>query len=236
MRVEVLQHVPFEGPAAIASILEHGGHVLRVTRLYAGEELPSAADTAALVVMGGPMSVHDRGKHPWLPTEVTLIREAIEREIPVLGICLGAQLIAAALGARVYPGSEKEIGWFPVTMTGEAGRSRLTAEWPSEARVLHWHGDTFDLPAGAKLLASSPAYRNQAFEVNENVVGVQFHLEMTNSDVREIVQNSRHELVPGRFVQSEEEIVRGAERSDVLQTMLQGMLERWIESKGGSDE
>jgi GMP synthase-like glutamine amidotransferase len=236
MRVDVLQHVPFEGPAAIAPILEYGGHLLSVTHLYAGDAPPGAAETEALVVMGGPMSVHDSDRYPWLSDELVLIGECIERGIPVLGICLGAQLIAASQGARVYRGDEKEIGWFPVYMTKDAKRSRLTADWPSEQLVLHWHGDTFDLPAGARLLATSSAYRHQAFQLNGTVLGLQFHIEMANGDVRDIVQNSRHELLPGRFVQSEEEILRGGERPEVLHAMLKRMLERWIASKGGSDE
>ncbi|MEX2443320.1 MAG: gamma-glutamyl-gamma-aminobutyrate hydrolase family protein [Alkalispirochaeta sp.] len=246
MRIDVLQHVSYEGPAGIARILEEGGHVIRVTHLYAGDPPPDAAEISALVVMGGPMSVHDTGDYPWLSDEIALIRNVVDRAVPVLGICLGAQLIAMALGARVYRGERKEIGWFPVSIPREEPISRLTADWPEEAHVLHWHGDTFDLPRGARLLAGSQAYPHQAFEVYGYVVGIQFHLEMMDRNVREIVENSRNELVPGAFVQSEEEILRGVGRSEVPLVMLRGLLGRWVTSatqeiagrtpRGGSDE
>ncbi len=245
MRIDVLQHVPFEGPAEIARFLEEWGHVVHVTRLYAGDPLPAAGEIRALVAMGGPMSVNDTDDVPWLAPEIALIRDVIHRDTPVLGVCLGAQLIAAALAARVYRGDQKEIGWYPVTTTPAAAQSRLTAHWPSEATVLHWHGDTFDLPAGARLLATSPAYPHQAFQVGERVVGLQFHLEMGPQHVREIVTHSRNELVAGPFVQSEEAILRGAAGSEALPEMLRGLLRRWIPpvkderragGPGGTDE
>ncbi|MFW5826475.1 MAG: type 1 glutamine amidotransferase [Alkalispirochaeta sp.] len=245
MRIDVLQHVPFEGPAEIAHVLEEWGHVIHVTHLYAGDPLPAADHIGALVAMGGPMSVNDTDDVPWLAPEIALIREVIRLDTPVLGVCLGAQLIAAALGARVYPGEQREIGWYPVTTTSDAADSRLTADWPARATVLHWHGDTFDLPPEARLLATSRAYRHQAFHVRERVVGLQFHLEMGPEHVDQIVQNSRDELMPGPYVQSEEAILAGAGESVVLSRMLRGVLRGWIGpaereeragSPGGSNE
>lgn len=230
MRIDVVQHVPFEGPGEIAPLLEGQSHTVRVTRLFAGDPLPAAAEVEALVVMGGPMSVHDTEEYPWLDREVSVIRRVIQWGAPVLGVCLGAQLIAAALGARVYRGAQKEIGWFPVQMTAAAARFRLTEDWPTEAHVLHWHGDTFDLPSGARLLASSPAYPHQAFEVNGHVVGLQFHLEMVDRHVRDLVENGRDELVPGACVQSEEHILRGLTELEPRRTMLTSLLRQWIES------
>ncbi|MFO8041861.1 MAG: gamma-glutamyl-gamma-aminobutyrate hydrolase family protein [Alkalispirochaeta sp.] len=230
MRIDVMQHVPFEGPGEIAPLLEAQGHTIVVTRLYAGDRVPPIADVEALVVMGGPMSVHDVDQYPWLAGETSLIRRVIDSRRPVLGVCLGAQLIASAVGARVYRGHQKEIGWFPVTMTPAAATSRLMADWPAEAQVLHWHGDTFDLPSGARLVASSPAYQHQAFELEGHVAGLQFHLEMTEGNVRDIVENCRDELVPGPYVQSAERILRDSAEPEPRQLMLTSLLRRWIES------
>ena len=233
MRIDVLQHVPFEGPAGIAHVLEEWGHAIRVTHLYAGDPLPDAGEIGALVAMGGPMSAYDTETISWLAPEIELIRAVIQRGTPVLGVCLGAQLIAAALGARVYRGDQKEIGWYPITMTPDAADAHLTEHWPSEATVLHWHGDTFDLPPGARLLATSEAYRHQAFAVRSQVVGLQFHLEMAPEHVRNIVRHSRDELVPGAFVQSERDIVTGEAGSDALPEMLRSLLQRWIHAGDG---
>jgi GMP synthase-like glutamine amidotransferase len=204
MKAHVLQHVPFEGPGSIAGWLGERGADIGRTRLFAGDPLPDPASVDLLVVMGGPMSVNDEGRHPWLAGEKRSIREAAERGVAVLGICLGAQLIASALGARVFPNPVKEIGWFPVrAVPAPAGSLGL----PAACEAFHWHGETFDLPPGAVRLAESDACRNQAFQFGRRVVGLQFHLETTEESARGLVEHCRDELVPGPFVQGEEQLL-----------------------------
>lgn len=200
MTVHVLQHVPFEGPGAIAHWARLRGHTLFCHRLYLGAPLP-AADTGDLVVaMGGPMSVNDEHVYHWLAAEKQLLAGHLARGGRVFGVCLGAQLIAAALGARVYPQGFTEIGWFPITPTDPD--SRLFASVRSPMPVLHWHGETFDLPAGARLLARSAACTNQAFSVDDRALGLQFHLEMEYSGVAAIVAACAEETArKGTWVQ-----------------------------------
>jgi GMP synthase-like glutamine amidotransferase len=207
MQAHFFQHVPFEGLGSIGAWLEARRAVVTATRFFAGDAPPEADGIDLLIVMGGPMSVNDEGLHPWLIAEKRFIAQAIRGGKAVLGICLGAQLIAAALGARVYPNGEKEIGWFPLhsPRTPEAVRAEADPvfRFPEEFLAFHWHGETFDLPSGAVRLARSGACLNQAFQYGRRVVGLQFHLEMTPQAVREIVDGGRDELVPGRSVQPE---------------------------------
>lgn len=145
MNIHYLQHVPFEDLGMIADWIDENGYHSRVSRLYQGEALPNVNDIDWLIVMGGPMGVYDEDQYPWLVDEKRCIERAIAKGRVVLGICLGAQLIANVLGARVYPHTRKEIGWFPITLTREGAQSPLFTELPSPFEVFHWHGDTFDL-------------------------------------------------------------------------------------------
>ena len=205
MRVHYFQHVPFEGLGSIAPWLEAAGHKITNTRFFASAGLPDLKMIDLLVVMGGPMSVNDEKAYPWLVPEKRFIRKAIDSGKPVLGVCLGAQLIAKAMGAEVYPNIEKEIGWFPVQ--GVASINDATFSFSPSTKVFHWHGETFDLPPGAILLARSEGCENQAFQIGPAVIGLQFHLETTPESAREIVANCRAELVPGKYIQTEEEIL-----------------------------
>lgn len=205
MRAHYLQHVPFEGLGSIESWLITAGYDVTRTALFETVAFPAVEDVDLLIVMGGPMSVNDEEIYPWLVAEKAFIRCAIELGRPVLGICLGAQLIASAFGARVYPNSEKEIGWFPVQ-----GISHDVPElfrFPSSVDVFHWHGETFDLPSGATLLARSEACNNQAFQIGDSVIGLQFHLETIPKSARDIVENCRNELISSQYVQTAEEIL-----------------------------
>ena len=206
MQVHILQHVPFEGIGSIAKWLAERRASVTTTRFFADPALPSSHDFDLVFVMGGPMSVNDCADYPWLAAEKAFLRAAIEGGTAVLGVCLGAQLIASSLGAAVYPNPHKEIGWYPVR--GCPG-SADGFPFPASCEVLHWHGETFDLPPGARLLASSDACRNQAFQVGPRVIGLQFHLETTPDSLDAMVSNCRDELVSGPYIQSEEAI-RGA--------------------------
>jgi GMP synthase-like glutamine amidotransferase len=184
MRVLVLQHIACEPPGEFEDVLEErGADILRV-ELDEGDRLPERDAFDAIVAMGGPMSVNDESEHPWLAEEKQLIRDAVADGVPYWGSCLGVQLLASSLGARVYAGLQPEVGVLPVTLTDEGAADPVLQGLPREFPTLQWHGDTFDLPEDAVLLASSPAYPNQAFRYG-NAYGVQFHLEVSRSMARE---------------------------------------------------
>jgi GMP synthase (glutamine-hydrolysing) len=173
----VVRHVVHEGIAGYREPIEAAGY--EVTRVPACTTDFAALDILSpdlLVVMGGPMGVYETGHHPWLTAEIAAIRERLERNLPTLGVCLGSQLLAAALGARVYPGPVREIGFSPLALTGEGAASPL--RHLEGVDVLHWHGDTFDLPEGTELLAGTAAYARQGFRRGPNLLALQFHAEM----------------------------------------------------------
>ena len=196
--------MPFEGLAGLEPRLRRAGFQIAATRFFEQAGLPDPAAADLLVVLGGPMSVNDMAACPWLAAEKDFIRRFAATGRPLLGICLGAQLLASALGARVYPGREKEIGWLPVA--GEPHHHSAAFRFPDTAEVFQWHGETFDLPPGAVRLARSRACENQAFQIGA-AIGLQFHLEATPESVRILVENARHELVPGPQIQTEAEIL-----------------------------
>ena len=222
MKVRVFQHVPFEGLAAMQPWLSARGASIAHTRFFDDPSLPNF-DHDLLIVMGGPMSVNDEIAHPWLADEKRYIARAIQQGMPVLGVCLGAQLIASALGARIYKNAEPEIGWFPVQGVG----NNPLFEQGASYRVFQWHGETFDLPIGAELIATSEACRHQAF-LFERAMALQFHLEATPESVRALVEHCGAELVARAYVQGEAELL-GVPDSDY--TALQGIMQRvlgWI--------
>jgi len=219
MHAHYLQHVPFEGLGSIAPWLEAAGAEVTRTRWFAGDALPDVATLDLLVVMGGPMSVNDEAALPWLAAEKRFIRAAIDAGTPILGVCLGAQLIATAMGARVYANRAKEIGWFSVTAVPPADPAAF--RFPPSLEVFHWHGETFDLPAGAVHLARSRGCEHQAFQLGPSAIGLQCHLETTPASVREIATHCRAELVPSRFVQGEAEILAApVERYAAMNTVM----------------
>jgi GMP synthase-like glutamine amidotransferase len=173
-----LQHIACEPPAAFEDELRARGLDLVRVEVDEGEGLPDWREFAAIVVMGGPMGAYEDAAYPWLAPEKKLLREAVDADVPVWGVCLGAQLLAAALGARVYAGDRPEVGVLPVELEPGAGDDPVFSAAPPRFPTLQWHGDTFDLPAGATRLASSPAYPNQAFRVGRSY-GLQFHVEVS---------------------------------------------------------
>lgn len=226
MRVHYLQHEPFEGLGSMAKWFETHPATLAATHIYhADASLPDSNDFDWLILMGGGMSVHDEDALPWLRPEKEFVRQAIDRGKIVLGVCLGAQMIAAALGARVFKNPVKEIGWFPVTREPEAENHRLGQVLPEVTEVFHWHGETFDLPEGATRLARSAGCLNQAFVWGERVVGLQFHLETTLESARELIAGCPADLVPGPFVQMPSAMLSNPERFDTLNGLMARLLE-----------
>lgn len=200
MVVQVLQHVPFEGLGSIEAWLSERGAAVHTTRFYQSAVLPDPRSIDLVIAMGGPMSVNEEREYPWLRQEKAFVKEAVACGTAVLGVCLGAQMIASALGARVFANAHKEIGWFPVrAVSTDSDAFRL----PPQTTVFHWHGETFDLPPGAIHLAKSAGCKHQAFQIGRNVIGLQFHLETTPATADQLIQHCRDELVAGEYVQTE---------------------------------
>lgn len=231
MRAHYLQHVPFEGLGSIETWLKNAGYKISSTKFFNSEELPEIEDIDLLVVMGGPMSVNDETEHPWLVTEKEFIKSAVEAGKSVLGICLGAQLIANSMGGEVFRNSVKEIGWFPIEAVKYERNSFF--QFPEAAEVFHWHGETFNLPKGAVQIARSKGCKNQAFQIGSNVIGLQFHLETTSNSVQGIVENCRDELVEGDYIQSEAKILSAPhERYSSINSLMWSVLEYLHASNG----
>jgi GMP synthase-like glutamine amidotransferase len=210
MDIKVIQHVAFEGPGAIADWAHARGHGL--SSLYAEDIDPRTArdDFSLLVVMGGPMGVRDVERFPWLLQEAQFIEGVLARKTPILGICLGAQLLAKILGARIYSNRESEIGWFDVIYDRAQAQGTAfegIAQGTDRQTVFHWHGETFDLPAGSRRLARSEACENQAFVYADSVYGLQYHWEVQPDGIGRLLENCAEDLsAGGPYVQSAETI------------------------------
>lgn len=209
MHTHIIMHVPFEGPGRIADWAQQRGHAL-TTQLALTEEYPDPAHVGLVCVMGGPMDADDHLASAWLGPEKAWLTRIVECGIPVLGVCLGAQILAEVLGGSVKRNPEREIGWFPVRRTPAAATSRFFPAWPDDVVLGHWHGDTFTLPAGVDATLSSEACRNQAFE-SGSVVGLQFHLEWEDDGLRDLAARCADELsAGGRYVQRSDDILAEA--------------------------
>jgi GMP synthase-like glutamine amidotransferase len=226
MRLHVIQHVPFEGPALIAEWAAECGHEL-TTGLALTEEYPACDDVDLLVVMGGPMDADDEVASPWLHAEKHYIAECIAAGHAVLGVCLGAQILAEVLGGRVRRNPQAEIGWYPVSKTDEGRLARLIASWPDSFVVGQWHGDTFDLPEGFEPILSSEACANQAFVFEGRVVGLQFHLEWSEESLGALIDACGSELeASGLFTSSAIQILdEAAERIAANRALLFALLD-----------
>lgn len=198
MRIHVLQHVAFEGPGSMAEDFSRSSYPIMTTHWYRGDAAPALDTFDVLIIMGGPMGVYDEMEYPWLGTEKTLIRAAIECNKIVIGICLGAQLIACASGAKVTRNPHREIGWFPLIPREE---NDPIVKAFNDIEVFHWHGDTFELPDRAVLLASSKACQHQAFRLGNSVFGFQFHLETTFESAAALIKHCVEDLDNSQYVQ-----------------------------------
>ena len=207
MKIHFLQHVHFEGIGCIENWAKNKKFSVNKTRLFKAEALPNLDNIDLLIIMGGPMNVYEEDKYPWLALEKKFIKDAIKKNKKILGICLGAQLIADALGAKVYKNKHKEIGFFPITFTDEAFKYPFFSKFLKKLDVFHWHGDTFDLPQGTVRIASSEACKNQAFVYGSNIIGLQFHLEITKEGIASLVENCSCDIVKAPYVKSKEEIL-----------------------------
>ncbi len=196
MRIQVIQHVPFEGPGLIAEWADECDHSLEVTHAIT-EEYPPVDEFDFLVVMGGPMDADDEDASPWLVAEKRFIAETVAAGRLVLGVCLGAQILAEVLGGRIMRADEREIGWYPVALSEAGAQEPLFARWPDQVVVGHWHGDTFQLPLGMEPALFSEATRNQAFVFDDRVVGLQFHLEWDAGAVVALLEACAEELEDG---------------------------------------
>lgn len=204
MRIHSLQHVPFEDIGSMANDFAARAYSLSSTHWYRGDKAPALHSFDALIVMGGPMGIYDEAIYPWLAEEKILVEQAIAAGKIVLGICLGAQLIADVLGGKVTRNAHKEIGWLPLQILPAAKDhpiARILAKYPE---VFHWHGDTFAIPPGAVHLARSEGCLNQAYVFNDNVYGFQFHLETTPASARALIENCAEDIDGSHYTQTAE--------------------------------
>jgi GMP synthase (glutamine-hydrolysing) len=232
MRTLVVQHIACEPPGVYEDVLTERGATIHRVELDEGEPLPDWREFSAIVAMGGPMSVNDEEELPWLRAEKTFVAEAVRAGLPFFGACLGVQLLAASLGAEVVPGIAPEVGLLPVFLTEAASTDPVFAGLPRELLTLQWHGDTFSLPEGAVLLASSPAYPNQAFRWGRSAYGIQFHLELSREMAAEWTRVPAYAdaltrvLGPGSATALVDQL---AAHADQLRAHGRQMFERWLD-------
>jgi GMP synthase-like glutamine amidotransferase len=225
MKICVLQHAVSEGPGEIATWAELRGHEVSVYQLYRGEHLPRFDSFDMLVVMGGEMNIYQYRFWPWLKPEREFIKATLDKGKPVVGICLGAQFIADALGARAVQNAEVELGWWPVTWTNTA--RAVFPELPASSTVLHWHGDTFELPAGAIRLGLSEGCPQQGFVIKDKCLALQFHLEVNPDIVADFVK-SQDEWPEGPLVQTQERVQsEAASHYEKDRALLHSLLDRF---------
>ena len=228
MRWLCLQHVPFEGPAYLETWARDNGHTLRSVAVYDGAAFPDNDAYDGLFIVGGPMNVNEEEQYAWLAPEKEFIAGAVADGKPILGICLGAQLLSVVLGGRVEKHADKEIGWFEIELTSAGRESPLLGHFPSPSMAMHWHGDRFTIPPGAVHVARSGACEPQAFVYDDRVVGLQFHLESTDESIAALVQHCGHELTGGPFIQDASSIKQGSVHLPSAHALLVELLNRLV--------
>jgi GMP synthase-like glutamine amidotransferase len=225
MRFHCLQHIEIEEPAYIKDWINQNGHSLTLTKFFENEELQLHSAYDILLIMGGPMGAYDEDIYPWLRKEKIFIKEAIGLNKKVIGICLGSQLLAAAIGSKVYPNKEKEIGFFPIK---KVSNHKVFDGFPDSAMVFHWHGDTFDLPKNSQLIFSSEVCTNQAFICNDNVLGLQFHIEITEQLIQSWLIEGGDEFDKNDYTQSKESIIEGLKYIPTCNLLLDDLLTKFL--------
>ncbi len=224
MKIHYIQHVEYETPGSILDWTKRKNHKVSSTKFHLNELLPKHLDFDLLIIMGGPMNVYDLIKYPFLEEEKIFIKKTIEVGKSVLGICLGAQLIADVLGAKVKPNREKEIGWHPIKTVENTGDTELKNIINADKPVFHWHGDTFEIPQGAKRLAKSDVCENQAFLYNKNVFALQYHLEMNRTTLKMLIDNCRDELSAAPYIQTEAKMLESESNFNFTKNKLYSLL------------
>ena len=225
MRIHYLQHVPFEGLGCIEDWAKTAGHRIAATRFYLKEPLPNVNDMDWLIVMGGPMNIYDDAKFSWLAAEKRCLKEAIENKKIVLGICLGAQLLADVLGAKIYPNRHKEIGWYNIRKVKTSQENGIAALFPDTIEAFHWHGDTFDIPDGADHFVQSAGCKNQGFTLGERVLALQFHLEIAKSGAENLIIQCGNEIDKGRFCQTPDTMLANSDRFETINKLMYRILD-----------
>lgn len=224
MRIHYLQHVPYEGLGSIEKWVQKKQHQLSSTKFFRESVLPDLSDFDFLIVMGGPMNIYDTKKYPWLTEEKEFILKTVQSKT-VLGICLGAQLIADVLGAKITANAYKEIGWFPITKSPQLQASPLSKAFPEQLEAFHWHGDTFSLPKNSIPVAGSEACANQGFFYDDRVLGLQFHLETTPQSAKELIDHCADEIIDAPFIQSPEIMLADEKKFKNINRVMEDVLQ-----------
>ena len=228
MNIHCLAHVPFEDAANIGLWAQDRGHALNYTRFFQDETLPNLDSFDMLAIMGGAMNVDEHDAYPWLVSEKAFIKNAVDAGKKVIGVCLGAQLLADVLDGKVTTNPQKEIGWHPITLTEAGVNSNIFLKTPKEMDVFQWHGDTFSIPPGAIHLAKNQTCANQAFLYGKHVLGFQFHLEYSQESIEKMLNACADEIVDAPAVNDANTIRAGYDKIPQTTEWLYTILDTFV--------